>query len=53
MVLGLLGARFFRVECFIRLFKALYFFVLKGVGEGFRVIGNLLWDRVLWVLWAL
>lgn len=53
MVLGLLGARFLRVECFIRLFKALYFFVLEGVGEGFGVIGNLLRDRVLWVLWAL
>lgn len=53
MVLGLLGARFFRVECFIRLFKALYFFVLEGVGEGSRVIGNLLWDRALWALWAL
>lgn len=53
MVLGLLGARFFRVECFIRLFKALYFFVLEGVGEGFGVIGNLLINRALWVLWAL
>lgn len=50
MVLGLLGARFFRVECFIRLFKALYFFVLEGVGEGFRLFGNLLINRVLWAL---
>lgn len=50
MVLGLLGARFFRVECFIRLFKALYFFVLEGVGEGFGVIDNLLRDRFLWAL---
>jgi len=53
VVLGVLGARFFRVECFIRLFKALYFFVLEGVGEGFRVVGNLLGDRALWALWAL
>lgn len=53
MVLGLWRARFLRVECFIRLFKALYFFVLEGVGEGFGVIGNLLWDRALWALWAL
>lgn len=50
MVLGLFSARFLRVECFIRLFKALYFFVLEGVGEGFGVIGNLLWDRALWAL---
>lgn len=50
MVLGLLGARFFRVECFIRLFKALYFFVLEGVGEDFRLLDNLLWDRALWAL---
>ena len=50
MVLGLWRARFFRVECFIRLFKALYFFVLEGVGEGFGVIGNLLRDRALWAL---
>ena len=47
MVLGLLGARFLRVECFIRLFKALYFFVLEGVGEGFRLFGNLLINRAL------
>lgn len=47
MVLGLWRARFLRVECFIRLFKALYFFVLEGVGEDFRVVGNLLWDRAL------
>ena len=47
MVSGVLGARFFRVECFIRLFKALYFFVLEGVGEGLGVIGNLLGDRAL------
>ncbi len=47
MVLGLLGARFLRVECFIRLFKALYFFVLEGVGEGFRVVGNLLINSAL------
>lgn len=47
MVLGLWRAHFFRVECFIRLFKALYFFVLEGVGEDFRVVGNLLWDRAL------
>ena len=53
MVLGLLGARFFRVECFIRLFKALYFFVLEGVGEGFRLFGNLLINRALWALLAL
>ena len=53
MVLGLLGARFLRVECFIRLFKALYFFVLEGVGEGFRVVGNLLINSALWGLWAL
>lgn len=50
MVLGLLGARFFRVECFIRLFKALYFFVLEGVGESFRLFGNLLINRALWAL---
>lgn len=50
MVLGVLGARFFRVECFIRLFKALYFFVLEGVGEGFRLFGNLLINRALWAL---
>lgn len=50
MVLGLLGARFFRVECFIRLFKALYFFVLEGVGEGFGLFGNLLINRALWAL---
>lgn len=50
MVLGLLGARFFRVECFIRLFKALYFFVLEGVGEDFRLLDNLLINRVLWAL---
>lgn len=50
MVLGLLGARFFRVECFIRLFKALYFFVLEGVGEGFRLFGNLLINRALWAI---
>ena len=50
MVLGLWRARFLRVECFIRLFKALYFFVLEGVGEGFGVIGNLLRDRSLWAL---
>ena len=50
MVLGFLGARFFRVECFIRLFKALYFFVLEGVGEGFRLFGNLLINRALWAL---
>ena len=50
MVLGLLGARFFRVECFIRLFKALYFFGLEGVGEGFRLFGNLLINRALWAL---
>lgn len=50
MVLGLWRAHFFRVECFIRLFKALYFFVLEGVGEDFRVVGNLLWDRALWAL---
>ena len=53
MVLGLLGARFLRVECFIRLFKALYFFVLEGVGEGFRLFGNLLINSALWALWAL
>lgn len=53
MVLGLWRVCFFKVECFIRLFKALYFFVLEGVGEGFGVIGNLLGDRALWVLWAL
>lgn len=47
MVLGLWRAHFFRVECFIRLFKALYFFVLEGVGEEFRVVGNLLGDRAL------
>ena len=52
MVLGLLGARFFRVECFIRLFKALYFFVLEGVGEGFRLFGNLLINRALWAIKA-
>lgn len=50
MVLGLLGAHFLRVECFIRLFKALYFFVLEGVGEGFRLFGNLLINRALWAL---
>ena len=50
MGLGLLGARFFRVECFIRLFKALYFFVLEGVGEGFRLFGNLLINRALCAL---
>ena len=50
MVLGLWRARFLRIECFIRLFKALYFFVLEGVGEGFGVIGNLLRDRALWAL---
>lgn len=50
MVLGLWRAHFLRVECFIRLFKALYFFVLEGVGEDFRVVGNLLWDRALWAL---
>lgn len=50
MVLGVWGARFFRVECFIRLFKALYFFVLEGVGEGFRLFGNLLINRALWAL---
>lgn len=50
MVLGVLGARFFRVGCFIRLFKALYFFVLEGVGEGFRLFGNLLINRALWAL---
>lgn len=50
MVLGVLGARFFRVECFIRLFKALYFFVLEGVGEGFRLFGNLLINRALWAI---
>jgi len=50
VVLGLLGARFFRVECFIRLFKALYFFVLEGVGEGVRLFGNLLINRALWAL---
>lgn len=50
MVLGLWRARFLRVECFIRLFKALYFFVLEGVGEGVRVVGNLLRDRSLWAL---
>lgn len=50
MVLGLWGARFFRVECFIRLFKALYFFVLEGVGEGFRLFGNLLINRALWAI---
>ena len=53
MVLGLLGARFFRVECFIRLFKALYFFVLEGVGEGVRLLDNLLRNRALWSLLAL
>lgn len=47
MVLGLFSARFLRVECFIRLFKALYFFVLEGVGEDFRLLDNLLWDRAL------
>ena len=47
MVLGLWCVCFFKVECFIRLFKALYFFVLEGVGEGFGVIGNLLGDRAL------
>lgn len=50
MVLGLWRVCFFKVECFIRLFKALYFFVLEGVGEGFGVIGNLLRDRSLWAL---
>ena len=50
MGLGLWRACFLRVECFIRLFKALYFFVLEGVGEGFGVIGNLLRDRSLWAL---
>ena len=50
MVLGVLGARFFRVECFIRLFKALYFFVLEGVGEDFRLFGNLLINRALWAI---
>lgn len=50
MVLGVLGARFFRVECFIRLFKSLYFFVLEGVGEGFRLFGNLLINRALWAI---
>lgn len=53
MVLGLRRACFFRIGCFIRLFKALYFFVLEGVGEGVRVVGNLLRDRSLWALWAL
>lgn len=47
MVLGFWGARFFRIGCFIRLFKDLYFFVLEGVGEGFRVVGNLLGNRAL------
>ena len=50
MVLGFLGARFFRVECFIRLFKALYFFVLEGVGEGVKLLDNLLRNRALWAL---
>lgn len=50
MVLGLWRAHFFRVECFIRLFKALYFFVLEGVGEGFRLFGNLLINRALCAL---
>lgn len=50
MVLGLWRAHFFRVECFIRLFKALYFFVLEGVGEGFRLFGNLLINRALWAI---
>lgn len=50
MVLGLWRVCFFKVECFIRLFKDLYFFVLEGVGEGFGVIGNLLSDRALWAL---
>lgn len=50
MVLGVLGARFFRVECFIRLFKALYFFVLEGVGKDFRLLDNLLINRALWAL---
>lgn len=50
MVLGLWRVCFFKVECFIRLFKALYFFVLEGVGEGFGVIDNLLRDRFLWAL---
>lgn len=53
MVLGLWRARFFRVGCFIRLFKALYFFVLEGVGEGVRLLDNLLINRALWDLWAL
>lgn len=47
MGLGLWGARFFRIGCFIRLFKALYFFVLEGVGEEFRLFGNLLINRAL------
>lgn len=47
MVLGLWRARFLRVGYFIRLFKALYFFVLEGVGEGVRIVGNLLGDRAL------
>lgn len=47
MVLGLWRAHFFRVGYFIRLFKALYFFVLEGVGEDFRLLDNLLWDRAL------
>lgn len=50
MVLGLWRAHFFRVGYFIRLFKALYFFVLEGVGEDFRLLDNLLINRVLWVL---
>lgn len=50
MVLGVLGARFFRVECFIRLFKALYFFVLEGFEEDFRLLDNLLINRALWAL---
>lgn len=53
MVLGLWRAHFFRVGYFIRLFKALYFFVLEGVGEDFRLLDNLLINRALWALWAL
>lgn len=47
MGLGLWRALFFRVECFIRLFKALYFFVLEGFEDDFRLLDNLLWDRAL------
>lgn len=50
MVLGLWRVCFFKVECFIRLFKALYFFVLEGVGEDVRLFGNLLINRALWAL---